>query len=147
MASCKKHPKHKQSPGVCSICLNDKLSKISSTSSLRKYNTRSSCSSSLSSISSISSDASPVPYQHYNDGRFSLGGKSAVMLMKSTSMAFEFDHRKRDIGSDHGLMKKDKKKTGFWSKLLRARTSKSIDHGLVRSRTTRERVNASTRVH
>lgn len=26
---CKKHPKHRQSPGVCSLCLSDKLSKVS----------------------------------------------------------------------------------------------------------------------
>ncbi|VVA92193.1 unnamed protein product [Arabis nemorensis] len=27
--SCKKHPKHRQSPGVCSLCLNESLSTLS----------------------------------------------------------------------------------------------------------------------
>ncbi|KAK9181439.1 hypothetical protein WN944_024576 [Citrus x changshan-huyou] len=30
---CRKHPKHKQSPGVCSLCLRDELSQLAAISS------------------------------------------------------------------------------------------------------------------
>ncbi|GLU16145.1 hypothetical protein SLE2022_325940 [Rubroshorea leprosula] len=33
---CKKHPKHRQSPGVCSLCLREKLSHLSTSSSRRR---------------------------------------------------------------------------------------------------------------
>lgn len=52
---CKKHPKHNQSPGVCSLCLREKLAQLSS------YNSRptpSSIASSTSSSSSLSSYSS-----------------------------------------------------------------------------------------
>ncbi|CDP01106.1 unnamed protein product [Coffea canephora] len=150
---CNKHPKHQQSPGVCSICLTEKLSQLSSSSS--RSNTTattvdSSCSSSsLSSLSSshysasASSCSSPVHSHHYrmtSDGRglsslsFFRSGRN--VLTKSRSVAFIT--RRRDAGEviamDHG-----KKKSGFWSKLLRPR-SKRTDEGLVHSRTV-------TRVH
>ncbi|XP_010534087.1 PREDICTED: uncharacterized protein LOC104809723 [Tarenaya hassleriana] len=75
MGQCKKHPKHRQSPGVCSLCLNEKLSKLSLdyydyTSSSRDPETVSSCSSSVSSSSgssyhsSVSSCLSPLHHRY-----------------------------------------------------------------------------------
>ncbi|KAL9307019.1 hypothetical protein AtEden1_Chr1g0025041 [Arabidopsis thaliana] len=83
--SCKKHPKHRQSPGICSLCLNESLSKLSSefydysssmsSSSLAK--TMSSCSSASSEsesdfsstaissyYSSVSSCLSPLQHRY-----------------------------------------------------------------------------------
>ncbi|KAH6803739.1 hypothetical protein C2S51_031986 [Perilla frutescens var. frutescens] len=116
---CKKHPKHMQSPGVCSICLNEKLSQLmsnsdSSSSSSRAARSRSSSSSSLSSyVSSLSSSnasscSSPV-----------VDSNSVRVFKKSKSI---------------GIVK-----GGFWSKLL-PRKSRGI---LMHSRTTRERVVAA----
>ncbi|KFK41645.1 hypothetical protein AALP_AA2G154600 [Arabis alpina] len=74
--SCKKHTKHIQSPGICSLCLNEKLSKLS----LEYYEytktaaeTASSCCSTSStsisvsscySSSSVSSCSSPLQYRY-----------------------------------------------------------------------------------
>ncbi|CAL1412968.1 unnamed protein product [Linum trigynum] len=60
---CKKHPKHRQSPRVCSACLREKLSQhpaasSSSSSSLRKSNEYDLASTSTSSLSSYSSSSS-----------------------------------------------------------------------------------------
>ncbi|CAL9215927.1 unnamed protein product [Arabidopsis halleri] len=83
--SCKKHPKHRQSPGICSLCLKESLSKLSSdfydlsssmsSSSLAK--TMSSCSSASSEsesdysstaissyYSSVSSCLSPLQHRY-----------------------------------------------------------------------------------
>ncbi|KAL1225810.1 hypothetical protein V5N11_021027 [Cardamine amara subsp. amara] len=82
--SCKKHPKHRQSPGVCSLCLNESLSKLSidfhdssasmsSSSSKNVAKTVSSRSSSSSeseseysstAISSVSSCLSPLQHRY-----------------------------------------------------------------------------------
>ncbi|CAH8334660.1 unnamed protein product [Eruca vesicaria subsp. sativa] len=74
--SCKKHTKHRQSPGVCSLCLTERLSKVS----LEYYNytknaaqaASSYCSSASSttsvssyySSSSVSSCSSPLQYRY-----------------------------------------------------------------------------------
>ncbi|CAL5384039.1 unnamed protein product [Camellia sinensis] len=140
---CKKHPKHQQSPGVCSVCLREKLSQLSTTSRINTKTKDSSCSS-LSSLSSLSSHYSSSESSPVHD-RFSLGSEANGLrnvLRKSKSMAVV--NRTRDgEGRDHG-----KKKDGFWSKFLRPRRKK-IDGGLMHSRTMRERVitTTSTRVH
>ncbi|CAA7027249.1 unnamed protein product [Microthlaspi erraticum] len=88
--SCKKHPKHRQSPGVCSLCLSESLSKLSldfhdyssgmsSSSSRNVAKTASSCSSASSEseldysstaissyYSSVSSCLSPLQ-QRYSE--------------------------------------------------------------------------------
>lgn len=128
---CKKHPKHKQSPGVCSICLGERLSQLSSCKkTTKKVSTTPSSSSSLSSLSSCdsssnaSSCASPVRSKNYGV-KFS---KVSVILTKSRSMEFyppRLDYRK--------------KKGGFWSKLIGSSRSKKMDHeGLMHSKTMRE---------
>ncbi|KAF5468131.1 hypothetical protein F2P56_012308 [Juglans regia] len=146
---CKKHPKHQQSPGVCSLCLSERLSQISSSSS---YGSRRSTSaaamaassspSSLSSYyssSSASSCSSPVHrYEHFTkEGKISsvsflLNGKD--VLLKSRSVAF-FPRMKS--GQDHNDTKK-KGGAGFWSKLIRPRTKRMEAETLMHSRTVRE---------
>ncbi|KAK3230945.1 hypothetical protein Dsin_002826 [Dipteronia sinensis] len=148
---CKKHPKHHQSPGVCSVCLREKLSQLSSCSSSSSSSratifAATSCSSSSassyysSSCSSVSSSSSPVHFtttsNHRRKGKNSLslllfGGKNKNnVLTKSRSMAFVPRNT-------------DDKKVGFFSKLLliRPRTNnKKIEDGsfLLHSRTIRE---------
>ncbi|CAA3000607.1 Hypothetical predicted protein [Olea europaea subsp. europaea] len=133
---CKKHPKHHQSPGVCSICLREKLSKLSTSSSSRSKvsSLSSSYLSSLSSSSNISSYSSPVNGSSFRAASVVRGSMSSLkstgkeMLKKSRSMAFVFQ-RQKDIDNN------GKNKSGFWSKLFHPRSK-----GLTHSRTARERV-------
>ncbi|KAL1190161.1 hypothetical protein V5N11_002250 [Cardamine amara subsp. amara] len=104
-AFCKKHPKHRQSPGVCSLCLNEKLSIFikasSSSSSSRQRSLQILCSSSTtSSISSYgSSSVSSCPSPDLVDRhRFLLmaggsgrGQKGISWITKSRSIAHKVD--------------------------------------------------------
>ncbi|KAL8472365.1 hypothetical protein ACS0TY_029546 [Phlomoides rotata] len=128
---CKKHPKHTQSPGVCSICLGEKLSIISyssdSYSSSSSKGARSassfSSSSSSSSISSLSSsDASSCssPMGNYTY-RVSVEGRNSMRVFKkSRSMAFA----RKEEDFENG---KKINNGGFWSKLL-PRSNKKLMH-------------------
>ncbi|KAI3672520.1 hypothetical protein L6452_38609 [Arctium lappa] len=119
---CKKHPKHQQSPGVCSLCLRERLSKISKSSSRVITYASSSSYSSSASISSISSAASSAalsntasPMHVYRKGRNLSFLKSK--LKKSKSMVFVTER----------IMEDDvKKKNGFWSKLMHSRTMREM---------------------
>ncbi|KAI3760780.1 hypothetical protein L1987_51179 [Smallanthus sonchifolius] len=143
---CKKHPKHRQSPGICSLCLRERLSKILSSSSSSRAVTNVS-SSSISSVSSAysshnSSNASSYtasPLQSYRNRRKidNLEGKGYLyflrkntngVLMKSRTMGFVSDQR--NVVQDH-----EKKKFGFLSKLMGSKRSSSR---MMHSRTTRE---------
>ncbi|PWA70690.1 hypothetical protein CTI12_AA117900 [Artemisia annua] len=147
-ASCKKHPKHRQSPGICSLCLRERLANISASSSHASTNVSSSCSSSsVSSISSAysshdSSNASSYtasPMQSYRNRRKidNFDGKGYLyflrrnngVLIKSSSMAFVSDQRK--VVQDH----EKAKKIGFWSKLVGSKRSTSR---MMHSRTMKE---------
>lgn len=127
---CKKHPKHHQSPGVCSLCLKEKLTQLSASTSRR---TTSACSSSSSSSfssyyssSSVSSCASPMHrFRFTNEGKSSSNSVSVFLLsgkhgiMKSRSMAVVPRRRDREGGGvDHHLHNKSANKSGFWFKLL-----------------------------
>ncbi|XVE95255.1 hypothetical protein REPUB_Repub02eG0080500 [Reevesia pubescens] len=131
---CKRHPKHKQSPGVCSLCLGEKLSHLSAHSSSKRCNitttvASSSCSSSSSlssyySSSSASSSSSPMHrYRFITEGKgtsfslFLFSGKNR--LTKSRSVAFASRMRSKD-----GDEKKNK--SGFFSKLLHPRNTKTL---------------------
>ncbi|KAG8632905.1 hypothetical protein MANES_18G064000v8 [Manihot esculenta] len=97
---CKKHPKHTQSPGVCSICLTEKLSQLSTSCSSHTTSSSTvmdsvSSSSSLSSYSSSSCSSSSSPmHRYYRYGRdqgkrslsFLVNGKN--VLTKSRSLIF-----------------------------------------------------------
>ncbi|CAI9753251.1 unnamed protein product [Fraxinus pennsylvanica] len=136
-APCKKHPKHRQSPGVCSICLREKLSQLSTNSSSHSKvlsSLSSSYLSSLSSSSNISSYSSPVNGSSFRMASVARGSMSSLkstgkdVLKKSRSMAF-FLQRQKDVDNN------GKSKSGFWWKLLHPRNK-----GLTHSRTVRERV-------
>jgi hypothetical protein len=150
---CKKHPKHRQSPGVCSICLTEKLSQLSSRKNSETTARSSCCSSSASSLSSCyssssasSSCSSPLRrFRFTKEGKtssisFLLNGKS--VLTKSRSLAFvsRMKNNGDDNDDDDDYKKKKKKKVGFWSKLLHPRSSKRMGETLMHSRTTREMV-------
>ncbi|VVA16199.1 PREDICTED: family UPF0503 [Prunus dulcis] len=145
IARCKKHPKHQQSPGVCSLCLRQKLERLAQKLStysgspllLRRTlsTTSPSTTSSLSSYyssSSGSSLSSPAPgYEQKGPISWFLSGDNNV-LTKSRSLVNNFPRRMRGKeGSE------EKKKSRFWSKLLRPR-SKRREESLVHSRTVRE---------
>ncbi|XP_010098634.2 uncharacterized protein LOC21395943 [Morus notabilis] len=158
---CKKHPKHRQSPGVCSVCLREKLCQLASIhpGSRRTNNisttTRSPGSSTTSSLSSYysssscSSCSSPMQYRcrtyNINNARegkglsmssFLLSGNINV-LKKSRSMAFAIPRSTRS-GADKDGSDDQKRKSGFWSKLLIPQGNKR--ETFMHSRTVRERV-------
>ncbi|KAG9140277.1 hypothetical protein Leryth_026221 [Lithospermum erythrorhizon] len=158
--TCKKHAKHEQSPGVCAVCLREKLTHLpTSSSKLARGNNvvSSSISSYLSSLSSqdyssnVSSCSSPINYRRsYSSlATFSMRGKKNyhentnmnrssknVVFSKNRSLAFLMQKPRLDETVD----KNDgKKKQGFWSKLLRSRTRNKEDHhGTTKSRTLKE---------
>ncbi|KAF5188796.1 hypothetical protein FRX31_021617 [Thalictrum thalictroides] len=124
---CKKHPKQRQSPGVCSACLRERLSQLSTHNN--KITTASSCSSSLStsvySSGATSSYSSPIHHHHHHRaGSMSMKGPISFLirgnddgLMRSKSMAF-VAREGMDNGMDRRINKKKTKKSGFWSKLI-----------------------------
>lgn len=146
-APCKKHPKHRQSPGVCSICLRERLSKlpnVATSSSSSKVGLSSSPSSSCSDLSS--SNASPCSSQVVSYTcrvEYLEAGKSMKVfknvgqdvLKKSRSMVYVLQRRKEEGSMDDNNGKNIDGKRGFWSKFLPGR-GKALRH----SRTMRERV-------
>lgn len=154
---CKKHPKHRQSPGVCSLCLKERLAKLSTSSSSRVYISTMESYSSSSSLSSYyssseaSSCASPMHRHRFTEGKnnninislstFLLGSKN--VLTKSRSLVVVSRTRRKEGDNDDNK----KKKGGFLSKLLRPRSNKKMEAGLVHSRTVREIVVTSWVIH
>ncbi|KAG9132754.1 hypothetical protein Leryth_014030 [Lithospermum erythrorhizon] len=141
VTTCKKHPKHEQSPGVCAVCLREKLNHLPASSSKitrGKNNVASASTSSyLSSLSSqessnVSSSSSPVHRRSHSSmttflkwgkknnetNNYSISSKN-IVLTKSRSLAFLMQRTEAEEAVDkhHG-----KKTQGFWSKLLRRRT-------------------------
>ncbi|KAL1566745.1 hypothetical protein AAHA92_02318 [Salvia divinorum] len=122
-APCKRHPKHTQSPGVCSRCLNEKLFRLTNGRAKRPLTLASSSSSSsssyISSLSSSDESSYSSPVLSYAPSRAAkstrLFKKETLKKSRSTSQAW------KDGDQSVGVLKR-----GFWSKLL--------------SRTTRERV-------
>ncbi|XP_057724978.1 uncharacterized protein LOC130940764 [Arachis stenosperma] len=122
---CKKHPKHQQSPGVCSLCLKEKLAKLPAAFSHRRRVTTSLCSSytSSSSVSSLSSyyDSlcstsscpSPVHCGSSSGPIFPVLFKHGIMRRKSMStvatQARKRDHHDEDY--EGGVR-------GFWFNFL-----------------------------
>ncbi|PIA52023.1 hypothetical protein AQUCO_01000126v1 [Aquilegia coerulea] len=124
---CKKHPKQRQSPGVCSACLRERLSQLSTRNN--KITTASSCSSSVStsmySSGATSSYSSPIHHHHHHHRGGSMSMKGPIsflikgddgLMMRSKSMAFVAREDHMDIGMDRRINKK--KKSGFWSRLI-----------------------------
>lgn len=122
ISRCKRHPKHHQSPGVCSLCLHEKLSKICSGSSR----------SSSSSSSSSSSKFFRMQYYYYSSGLSSSSSLSPSsssgssmaspvhrydrnVLVKSRSIAF-VSRKGREVNRDNEGS--DDKRLGFWWRLI-----------------------------
>ncbi|KAL5078516.1 hypothetical protein RYX36_006937 [Vicia faba] len=130
---CKKHPKHNQSPGVCSLCLSEKLVQLSSFSTHRKTlnvandlssNSSSSYVSSLSS-SYVSSCASPLKCFSFNSygkssslSMFLVSGQNEIIQNKS------FGRRKCEDGVEH-----ENKRCGFWFNLFHAKRKRIEEKG------------------
>lgn len=141
--TCKKHPKHQQSPGVCSLCLRERLSKISAPSSGAVINvSSSSSSSSISSVSSAySSHASSYtasPMQSYRNRRQigNLEGNGYLHFLRNNTNGFLKKSRSVAFVSDQtNVMQDHEKKVGFWSKLMGTKRSSSR---MMHSRTLRE---------
>ncbi|KAJ4967521.1 hypothetical protein NE237_019370 [Protea cynaroides] len=135
---CKKHPKHRQTPGVCSYCLREKLIKLSSANNNNGTETEEEGSSYSSSLSSspyssgaTSSYSSPLHDRFDSLDRISGPG----LFMKSRSMV-AFVPRMRRRTQVEATDGNGKKKVGFWSKLLRS-TGKSTKKMLSHSKTMR----------
>ncbi|KAI5654895.1 hypothetical protein M9H77_32082 [Catharanthus roseus] len=128
---CKKHPKHHQSPGVCSICLREKLTQLSKNKK-NKVAARSSCSS-LSSLSSSSSPSqcsscassscsSPAAIRSDMKGGRSLifsRGERSDQLIKSRSMAAAAVTQRIREKEGKSKNRHGKRKSNFWSKFIR----------------------------
>ncbi|PWA72211.1 hypothetical protein CTI12_AA272860 [Artemisia annua] len=152
MVSCKKHTDHQQSPGVCSLCLRERLIKISGSSSSHAHVSNVSSSSSSSSISSVSSvsssrassnvpsnTASPMHKSQTRTKIYDVEGKGYLsFLRKSRSVAFVSEKSVQNDG-------RKKKGDGFWSKLMglkrsdvKKRLTEDGSSRLMHSRTMRE---------
>ncbi|KAG2711965.1 hypothetical protein I3843_04G095500 [Carya illinoinensis] len=114
---CKVHQNEKQLPGVCSFCLRERLSQLNAYSNRKLIGGGYSGSSSPAYSSSF---LSPTHRRHHrrapeNMGSISLSLKVGHGLKKSRSMAFIMSsNRAEQEGAGVG----NKKKGGFWSKLL-----------------------------
>ncbi|XP_027333683.1 uncharacterized protein LOC113848396 [Abrus precatorius] len=140
---CKKHPKHRQSPGVCSLCLREKLTQLSSSNNPRRRTSSiiiansSSSSSSLSSSyysssSSGSSCASPIHcFCFTNEGKSSSSVSIFLLsdnhgIVKSRSLAI-VPRRDCERGVHHHGHDKSANKSGFWFKLLHPKSKRMED--------------------
>ncbi|XP_043695874.1 uncharacterized protein LOC122646385 [Telopea speciosissima] len=136
---CKKHPKNKQTPGVCSYCLREKLTKLSSANNSSSNGTGteegSSCSSSLSSSPYSSAETSYSSPLHDHGFTSSSDGKGSGLFLKSRSV-ITFIPRIRKRSRNAVEDSDEKKKLGFWSKLFRS-TGKKTKKMLLHSKTMR----------
>ncbi|KAJ8540151.1 hypothetical protein K7X08_026540 [Anisodus acutangulus] len=120
---CKRHPNHKQQPGVCSCCLRERLMKLSTSTPTISLISSSCTYSSLSSSTSSSTCDPPRGGRGHRRitsnvvGPFSfvsiIGAGTGGVLKKSRSIDF---------------VARENKKQGFWSKLIRStgKRSKSV---------------------
>lgn len=150
---CKRHPKHRQSVGVCPFCLREKLCQHLSQTSTSSFATEglssSSCSSSLYSDDEDGSDdvsssvSSPPRFHDMKRARVVTG-----RLTKSRSLMFAVRGRRR---KEEEEKKKDKElkvtKEKFWSKLFggSSKKKKKEDLGggsLLHSQTFKEKPSA-----
>ncbi|KAK7385334.1 hypothetical protein VNO78_31050 [Psophocarpus tetragonolobus] len=129
---CKKHPKHHQSPGVCSLCLREKLSQLSSSNSRRRTTSSIASSSSSSSISSYYSSASasscaspihcfcfttePKSNPSSSVSIFLLSDDNGIIKGRCSSLDI-FRRKNCEVGHHHNN-KSTAYKTGFWFNFL-----------------------------
>ncbi|XP_051140956.1 uncharacterized protein LOC127258228 [Andrographis paniculata] len=130
-APCRKHPNHRQSPGVCSVCLTEKLVILSSDRGSKPVRSPPSSNSSASSyVSSLSSSscASP-PLAVARVYKRSIAANN--LLTKSRSVATFAPRRRREEEDEDSAGKKAarRSKRGFWSKWLVMRSKgKNLTH-------------------
>ncbi|XP_016508995.1 uncharacterized protein LOC107826516 [Nicotiana tabacum] len=119
---CKKHPDHKQQPGVCSCCLRERLYKLSTSTAVISSSTSSStCDSPRGGgHRRITSDV-VGPFSFVSIIGSGAGAGAGGALKKSRSIAFVARSGCRSGGLLNGL----KKKEGFWSKLIRSTGKKT----------------------
>lgn len=125
---CKKHPKHTQSPGVCSSCLRERLSQLSESLS-------SSPPSSDSSVSASSESSPRLPPPLYLSSVAAAEG----LFGRSRSVAVIVEGKGK-IGKGGGEVGNRKKRGGFWSKLLGGSNRRMKEEGLLHSKTMKEAV-------
>lgn len=155
---CRKHPKHKNSTGVCPYCLKERLVHLASPSFSSILNLG--CSTSASSTPYYSSDSDlSSPAESPTDDRLQKAKLSLLLrddiqlgdelptkrgepLLKSRSLVhvvgrrnvFEEEERRKVKGKGKGKEKeemergKEKKATRFWSKFLKG-GSKRVEKG------------------
>ncbi|CAL0317853.1 unnamed protein product [Lupinus luteus] len=160
---CKKHPKHNQSPGVCSLCLKEKLTLLSTSKSYRiTTSSITICSSTSSSLSSdysscsTSSCASPMHRLRFTtEGKstcnarfvsfFLLSGKHGITKSRSVAFVPRRIDREGDV-HHHAHNNMSAKKSGFWFKLLRLKSKRmeEKDTKLVGSMSIRETVTVAS---
>lgn len=144
--SCKKHPFHKHSSGVCPFCLRDRLANFSSSSSSSTNNAASSIDSSsdysFSYDSEISSLNASPPHEDLNDKNILKLFKSGrmEMLRKNKSVTF-YKEGERGKEEDDKKKKNKGKKGRFWTKLMMGgeRRRKQMEAGLSHSKTMKEK--------
>ncbi|KAL9681403.1 hypothetical protein QQ045_013186 [Rhodiola kirilowii] len=123
-SSCTRHPNHQQSPGVCSVCVNEKLARLSNTNS-SSLEPGSSISTSLSFSSYASSECSSpgaVRAKYGKRGSVSFvkrSQKEEAVLSKSRSVAAAFVKRVRGGGK-----LEMRSGGGFWSNVLKRTTKR-----------------------
>lgn len=115
---CMKHPKHRQSAGVCALCLIERLSDLASANNTKannqqaaSYYSPSDASTSYSTVSSPSSPAEGAARSMFFSGPL-LGGGAPMFRSKSVAVVVERP-------APPGKERRRRSGTGFWSKLMR----------------------------
>ncbi|GLU13079.1 hypothetical protein SLE2022_297260 [Rubroshorea leprosula] len=130
---CNKHQHHQQLHGVCPSCLREKLSHLCFASNREIARVIPSCSSSVSYSSVYSSPDRRMGHQRKDSEMMGFVsytlGVGNFSLRKSRSMAFPHGNFGGEVGNE-------KKKKGFWAKLLGLKGKKEV---LMHSKTIRER--------
>lgn len=132
---CKKHPKHKQPPGVCAVCLTERLSKLAASSNKKAKNVVRRVDHSYTSSSDISSSYSTVSSPSSPSGeRMNLGSRvffsgplSGREMFRSKSMAVVVECKGRQVERENIAGKDMRRRSGngFWSKLMRVGSKRS----------------------
>lgn len=115
---CGRHPRHQQPPGVCSLCLSEKLTQLSSGAGGGSSSSRSTAASfNGAEDSSYSSSSSLSPYESTSSASSQLSPLRRYRSVKGSglfgarSIALITRRRVKEEGGS-------KRKGGFWSRLI-----------------------------
>lgn len=123
MMRCKKHPKHRQSAGVCSLCLIERLSDLAAANNAQANNQQAAsyCSSSGASTSYSTVSSPPFPARGAARSVFFSGpllsGRAPMFRSKSVAVVAERP-------APPGKERRRRSGTGFWSRLMRVGTKR-----------------------